>query len=93
MPLGIDVDLGPGHIMLDGDPASPPQNVSTPPIFGPYLLWPNGWMDTDATWYGDRPQPSDIVLDGDPAPPPPKWYRSPNFQSMSIVAKWLDRSR
>ena len=23
-----------------------------PPIFGPFLLWPNGWMDQDATWYG-----------------------------------------
>ena len=32
----------------------------TPPIFGPYLLWPNGWMDQDATWYGtngSRPRP------------------------------------
>jgi len=23
-------------------------------IFGPYLSWPNGWMDQDATWYGIR---------------------------------------
>ena len=21
------------------------------------LLWPNGWMDQDATWHGGRPQP------------------------------------
>jgi len=21
----------------------------------PTLLWPNGWMDEDATWYGSRP--------------------------------------
>jgi len=21
------------------------------------VLWPNGWMDQDATWYRDRPQP------------------------------------
>jgi len=27
------------------------------PIFGPCLLWPNGWMDQDATWYGDKPWP------------------------------------
>jgi len=20
----------------------------------PTLLWPNGWMDEDATWYGSR---------------------------------------
>jgi len=25
------------------------------PIFGPCLLWPNGWMDQDGTWHGDRP--------------------------------------
>jgi len=24
------------------------------PIFGLRLLWPNGWMDQDATWYGGR---------------------------------------
>ena len=23
---------------------------SLPPIFGPCPLWPNGWMDQDATW-------------------------------------------
>jgi len=26
-----------------------------PPIFGPCLVWPNGWMDQDSTWYGGRP--------------------------------------
>jgi len=26
-------------------------------LFGPCLLWPNGWMDEDATWYGSRPRP------------------------------------
>jgi len=25
-------------------------------IFGPFLLWPNGWTNQDATWYGGRPQ-------------------------------------
>jgi len=29
----------------------------SPPIFGPYLLWPNGSMDQDATWCGGRPRP------------------------------------
>jgi len=57
MPLGTMVDLGPGHIVLDGDPAPPPSPKGhSPPIFGPCLLWPNGWMDQDATWYGGRPQ-------------------------------------
>ena len=47
MPLGMDVGLCPGHIALDGDPASP--KGAQPPIFGPCLLLPNGWMDQDAT--------------------------------------------
>jgi len=51
MPLGMEVGLGPGLIVLDGDPAPPPQNGVEPPIFGPYLLRPNGWIDQDAAWY------------------------------------------
>jgi len=53
MPLGMDVCLGP---VLDGDPAPVPKGAQ-PPIFGPCLLWPNGWMDEDATGYRSRPCP------------------------------------
>ena len=49
MKLGMQVGLGPGHIVLDGDPAPPPPKGGGPPIFGAYLLWPNGRMDQDAT--------------------------------------------
>ena len=42
MPLGVEVGLGPGHIVLDGDPASVPKNGTEAPIFGPSLLWPKG---------------------------------------------------
>ena len=41
MSLGTDVGLGPGDIVLDGDPA-PPDKWAQPPVFGPSLLWPNG---------------------------------------------------
>jgi len=69
--LGTEVGLGPGRIMLDGDPPHfPLKREGTTPNFRPCLLWPNGWMDQDATWYGGRPRPRRIVLDGDPAPPP-----------------------
>ena len=34
-----------------------PKNGQSPPIFDPCLLYPNGWMDQDATWYGGRPGP------------------------------------
>jgi len=50
MKLGMRVGLGPGHILLDGDPASLTQRGTTRPIFCPYLFSQNGWMDHDATW-------------------------------------------
>ena len=41
-PLGVEVGLGPRHIVLHGDPAPPPKKGAQPPIFGPCLLWPDG---------------------------------------------------
>jgi len=38
MPLDIKVGLGPGHIVLDGDPVE----TQPSPLFGPCLLWTNG---------------------------------------------------
>jgi len=55
MPLGMEAGLSPSDFVLDGDPALT-QKGAEPPIFGPRLLWPNGCMDQDATWYGGRPQ-------------------------------------
>jgi len=51
MQLGTEVGLGPGHIVLDDDPTLPLKGTQpVSPIFGPYLLCPNGWIDQDATW-------------------------------------------
>ena len=50
MPLGKDVGPGPSDIVLDEDPAPHPKRERSLPIFGPCLLWPNGWMDQYATW-------------------------------------------
>ena len=86
MKLGVEVGLGPGHIVLDGDPAPPSPKGHSPPIFGPYLLRPNGCMDQDDTWYGS----GDIVLDGDPAPLRKRRAEPPNFRPMFIVATRLD---
>jgi len=48
MPLGMEV----GDFVLDVDPVPPQKRCEAPsPIFGPCLLWPNGWMDQDGTWY------------------------------------------
>jgi len=58
MALGMEVGLGPGDFVFDGDPATHRKRAHpSHPTFGPRLLWPNGWMDQDATLYGSRPQP------------------------------------
>jgi len=55
------------------------------PIFGPCLLWPNGWLDQDATWYGGRPQPRRHCIRWGSCSPSQKGTRAPNFRLMSIV--------
>jgi len=50
MPLGGEVGLGPGDIVLSGDPAPLKGGAQQRPLFGPCLLWPNGLIDQDATW-------------------------------------------
>ena len=58
MKLGMPVGIDAGHIVLDGDPdPSPPKGHRSSSLIGPYMLWPNGSMDQDATWYGGRLQP------------------------------------
>ena len=73
----------------------PPKGGRAPPfpIFGQFLLWPNGWMHQDATWYGCRLRPGDFVLDGESVPLSDKGAEPPNFRPMFIVAKRLDGSR
>ena len=34
MSLGIDLGLGPGYVVLDGDPAPPKEGAHTSPIIG-----------------------------------------------------------
>ena len=86
MPLGMEPRyLGPGHTMPDGDPA-PRKEGSRAPIFGPCLLWPNGWMDQDATWYECRPRPGPHCVTWGPSSPP-KGGQQPNFRPMSTVTE------
>jgi len=90
--------LSPGDFVLDGDTAPSPKMERSPsPIFGPFLLWPNGCMHQDATWYGGRPQPKGLWVRWGPSPPPKRESeaggRALNFRSMAIVAERLDGSR
>ena len=58
IPLGTEVGLSLGVIVLDGNHQQPPSPKGEQvPIFGHCPLWPNGWMDQDATWYGGKPRP------------------------------------
>ena len=120
MPLCVEVGLGTGDFVFDGDPApprkkrhslppnfwprwgrsSPPLKGAQPPVFGPCILWPNGWVDEYATWYGSRARSTPQVLDGDPAPPqkghsaPPPfspcllWPRSPISATVEVLYTW-----
>ena len=83
------VGLGPGHIVLDGDPAPSPKGHS-PPIFGPYLLWPTArWIKMPlGTEVGLGP--GDIVLDGDPAPPTERGTAGPSLFDPCLL--WPKRS-
>ena len=42
MAVGMEVGLGPGHIVLDGDPAPLPSKGAEPPMFGIFSVWPKG---------------------------------------------------
>jgi len=91
MKLGMELGLGPGHTVLDGDPAPLSQSGTAPPIFGLYLLRPNGCMDQDVTWYGGKPRPRQLCVRWGPRSPTPKGRAEPpNFRLMFIVAKRLD---
>ena len=99
MKLGTQVDLGPGHIVLDGDRALPPPKGHQRGTASQFLAHIScGQM---AAWikipFGMEAGlgPGDFVLDGDPALPSLKGDGAPlpNFRPISIVAKRLDGPR
>jgi len=81
MALGMEMGLGPGHIVLDGDPAPFPKKGQSPPppIFGPFLLWPNGWMHQDCSWYGGSSRLRRLCVRWRPSLPPQKGAEPPIF--------------
>jgi len=98
MKLGMQVGLGPGHIVLHGDPAPRPPKADgelgphDPPISGPYLLWINGCIDQDATWYGGRPRRRRLCVRWGPCSPSPKKGRSAWFSAhvcCGQTAAWI----
>jgi len=59
--------------------------TAAPPLFGSCLLWPNGWMDQDSTWYGDKLRPRPRCDRWGPSSPPTELgTAAPTFRSMSM---------
>ena len=79
MPLGMEVGLRPGDVVLDGDPAPSPPKAHNPQFLaniccGQMAAWikmPRG-MEVGL-------RPGDFVLAGEPAPPSQKGVEPPNF--------------
>jgi len=93
MPLGKKVDIDPSDIVLDGDPAlRSPKKGQPLPVFGPCLLWPNGCIDQDATWYGGRPQPRPHCARWGPNSRSPKRCTPPIFGPCLLRPNsWMDQ--
>jgi len=66
-----------------------PLKGAQPPVFGPCLLWLNGWMHQDTTWYGGRPRPRwHCKME------PSSWKgaQSPNFRPCLLWPDgWMDQ--
>jgi len=97
MRLSKELGLSPSDIVLDRDPAPPPlKGVGAPPPkkkkIGPYLLWPNGWIYQDATWYGGRPQLKRHCVVGTQLAFP-KGGEAPNFCPYLLWPNsWMDQN-
>ena len=92
MALGMEVGLGPAHIVLDGEPAPLPQKGTEHPIFGPFycrqtaecIKMPLG-MDVGLS-------PGDFVyVRWGPSFPSPKWAQPPIFGECLLWPNdWMD---
>jgi len=74
-----EMGLDPGHIVLDGHPAPIPKRGHSLLNFWPILLWPNGWMRQDSTWYGGRPLPRRLCVRWGPSHLPQNGRSPPIF--------------
>jgi len=85
VPLVMEVDLGPSHIVLDGEPAPLPKRGHSSPISARVCCGQTvGWIKMPLCMMVGL-GPGNIVFDADPAPT--TIGTAPNFRPMSIVAK------
>ena len=89
MPLGAEVDLGPGYIVLDGDPQKGEQHPQFWPMYcGQTAAWLKMPALGTAVGLGQATlcyMRTQLPLKGA--------QQSPNFRPMPVVAKRLDGSR
>jgi len=95
MQLGMEVGLGSGDIVLDGDPATPHgKGHSSLPHFSAHVYCGQtaGWIRIPlGKEVGLGPGECNIVLDGDSAPPPLSG-KDPNFGGVNISQQRFNQS-
>ena len=90
MKLGMQVGLGPGHIVLDGDKALPPPKGGGVLQFSTHICCGQmaAWIKMP-TGVEIGLGPGDFVLDRDPSPPPKKTAELPaNFRILGPYLLW-----
>jgi len=82
--LGVEIGLGPGAFVFDGEPAPPKKKGTAPTQFLAYVYCGQtaGWIEMPLGTVVNL-SPSDVVLDGVAAHP--SKGQSPSFRSMSIA--------
>jgi len=79
MPLGTEVNIGPGDVVRVLDGVAPPPLKGAQPVSSSCLLWPNGCVDEDATWYESRPRPRPHCIRRGPSSPAKGAQQPPLF--------------
>jgi len=64
-----------------------PVSLVMPSVYNVGVLWPNGWMDQDATWRGGRPRPRRHCVRWGPSSLTERGTAVPYFGPCLIVAK------
>jgi len=79
--LGMEVGFGPDDFVLGVRNRG---HTHHHPVFGPCLLWPNGWMDEEATWYGSRLRPRPHCIRRGPSSAR-NWHSSPHLLGLCLL--------
>jgi len=90
--LATEVGLGPGDNVRWGPSPPPKKREAQPPIFGTCLLWPNGCMYQDTTWYRGRSQPRRHCVKWGPSFPTLKGHSPHQFSAIvrcGQTAGWI----